>query len=128
ETPELIHKLMETVIKPVDAALQMRGTPFKGVLFVGLMMTSEGPKVIEFNVRFGDPETQSLMRRLDSDLVDLLFKAATGKLDEMPPGKLSKDTAMCVVMAAKGYPGSYKKGTDIKNIDQANTLPNVFVF
>jgi phosphoribosylamine--glycine ligase len=93
-----------------------RGTPFRGVLFAGLMITKDGPKLIEFNVRFGDPECQALVMRLDSDIVDLLHAAATGSL----AGKSVKwkpQAALCVVMAAKGYPGAYRRSTPIKGLD-----------
>ncbi len=126
-TPELERRTLEEIIKPTIAAMQEQGMPYKGVLFAGLMLTAEGPKLIEYNVRFGDPECQVLMMRLKSDLLDLLIASADGQLE----GKhvdLNDDCALTIVMAAKGYPGAYETGTIIKNVDAADNLPSVKVF
>jgi phosphoribosylamine--glycine ligase len=103
------------------------GHPYKGVLFAGLMITEQGPELIEYNCRFGDPECQVLMTRMESDIVPLLIATARGELS----GKevhWSDETALTVVMAAKGYPGSYDKGSVIQNIVTANTIENAYTF
>jgi phosphoribosylamine--glycine ligase len=97
-----------------------RGTPYQGVLFAGLMLTAEGPKLIEYNARFGDPETQVLMLRLNSDLVDLLHATATGALAGRS-ADWRPETALTVVMATKGYPGSYGKGSEIRNAEDLDS-------
>jgi phosphoribosylamine--glycine ligase len=101
--------------------------PYKGVLFAGFMVTDKGPKLLEFNVRFGDPETQVLMSRLDCDLLPILISAAQGKFDEQEI-KLKDKTALCVVMAANGYPGSYNKNTKIKKLEELDKLEDIIVF
>ncbi len=126
-TIPLEKEIMETIILPSMAGMKKDGNPFKGVLFAGLMITKNGPKLIEYNVRFGDPETQSLMARLDSDIVELLIATANGKLKGLNV-KFKPDAALCVVMAANGYPEAYKTGSVIKNIDAAEKLQNVIVF
>jgi phosphoribosylamine---glycine ligase len=120
-------EIMELVIDPVAKVMQARGTPFQGVLFVGLMMTAAGPKVLEFNVRFGDPECQVLMTRAMTDVLTALIATADGVLDSFDLC-WKDEAALSVVMAAEGYPGSYKKNTVIKGVDQANILENVKVF
>jgi len=117
-TDALCGEVMATIIRPTVATMAARGTPFKGVLYAGLMITDEGPQLIEYNVRFGDPECQVLMARLESDLLKLLYGSAQGDLDAIAPS-WSNDAAMTVVMAAKGYPGSYEKGTAIAGIEAA---------
>ncbi|MCV0424642.1 MAG: phosphoribosylamine--glycine ligase [Roseibium sp.] len=114
-TDALIADVMQRIIEPTIRTLANRGTPFKGVLYAGLMMTADGPKLIEYNTRFGDPECQVLMMRLKSDLLDLLLASADGTLDQVS-AEWSKEAALSVVMAAKGYPGSYDKGTEIKGL------------
>lgn len=114
----IIAQTMDTIVKPTVATMAKRGTPFKGVLFAGLMITEHGPKLIEYNTRFGDPECQVLMLRLQSDLLPLLIASCEGKLDEAT-AEWSDDVAMTVVMAANGYPGSYEKGTEINGLDAA---------
>jgi len=126
-TPELVETTMETIIKPTLQAMQDKGTPFKGVLYAGLMLTKDGPQLIEYNARFGDPETQVLMMRLQSDLLPLLMASAKGDLSEQTP-QWGTETALTVVMAARGYPGDYAKGTVIEGVDDANTLPDTVVF
>jgi phosphoribosylamine--glycine ligase len=125
-TPDIQKKVMEQMILPTAKALNDAGMPFCGVLFAGLMITKTGPRLIEYNARFGDPETQVMLPRLKSDLLDALYKCATGKLNEVTL-EWKDETALCVVMAAKGYPGTYQKGTVIKNLDKANAVPKAVV-
>ena len=103
------------------------GAPFTGDLFAGLMITDEGPKLIEYNVRFGDPETQAMMLRLDRDLLELLAATAEGRLATVTP-RWSTDSALTVVMAARGYPGAYLKGGEIGGIEAAEEGGDVKVF
>jgi len=126
-TPALVERTLAEIIRPTVAAMKARGTPFRGILYAGLMLTAEGPKLIEYNVRFGDPETQALMLRLDSDLLPLLVASAKGGLAGMS-AEWSDDAALTVVMAAQGYPGTYAKGTPIGGIAAADALPGVKVF
>lgn len=109
-TAELEAQVMERIIAPTVATLAAEGMPYSGVLFAGLMLTGEGPKLIEYNCRFGDPECQVLMTRLQSDLAELLLATAKGELANCPPPRLSDGYALTVVMAAKGYPGTPDKG------------------
>jgi phosphoribosylamine--glycine ligase len=125
-TPDIQKQVMEQMILPTAKALNDAGMPFCGVLFAGLMITKTGPRLIEYNARFGDPETQVMLPRLKSDLLDALYKCATGKLNEVTL-EWKDETALCVVMAAKGYPGTYQKGTVIKNLDKANAVPKAVV-
>ncbi|MBO6766364.1 phosphoribosylamine--glycine ligase [Maricaulis sp.] len=127
-TPELIDTAMKTIIEPVARGLAAEGHPFQGVLFAGLMVTKDGPKVVEFNIRFGDPECQVLMIRIDTDLLPYLMATATGALGEMPAIAWSPDPAITVVLAANGYPGDYKKGSVIKGVTEANRMEGVQVF
>ncbi len=115
-TPELNQAIMESVIRPTVAGLQAEGMPFCGFLYAGIMVTKEGPKVLEFNVRFGDPETQPILMRLQSDLVPLLLAALDGTLDDQS-ATWDPRTALGVVMAAGGYPGDYSKGHPINGLD-----------
>ena len=117
-TPQIAERVMRDIIEPTIAAMAARGMPYQGVLYAGLMLTAEGPKLIEYNVRFGDPETQVLMPRLKSDLVGLLVGAIEGDLLSLEP-QWSDATALTVVMAADGYPGEPLKGTPIKGIAAA---------
>jgi phosphoribosylamine--glycine ligase len=126
-TQALIARTMDTIVRPTVAAMARRGTPFRGVLYAGLMLTAEGPKLIEYNVRFGDPETQPMMMRLESDLLELLLATAEGKLAGVAP-RWRSDAALTVVLAARGYPGGYDKGGIISGIERANALPGVKVF
>ena len=125
-TDALAREIMETIIQPTLEGMAAEGRPYTGVLFAGLMITEEGPKTLEFNVRFGDPECQVLMARWDSDVLEALDAAARGQLADI---KLSwkEDTAMVVVMAANGYPGPYLNGTEIKRLDEANQVDGVTV-
>ncbi|EJF87527.1 phosphoribosylamine-glycine ligase [Bartonella vinsonii subsp. arupensis OK-94-513] len=126
-TPEMVHRTLKEIVEPILYSMNAMGSPFKGILFVGLMITKKGPELIEFNVRFGDPECQVLMMRLKEDILPLLLAAAQGNLEQKPL-QWSKKTALTVVMAAKGYPDSPQKGTVIRNLDQVKDLPNVKVF
>ena len=123
----LRKQVMETIIMPTVNAMAKEGMPYKGVLFAGLMLTKSGPKLLEYNARFGDPETQSLMMRLESDLVPLLLAVAKGSLGKVDI-RFKKQAALCVVMAAKGYPGAYEKGSGIGGLEKLATMPGVKVF
>ncbi|WP_411288730.1 phosphoribosylamine--glycine ligase [Phenylobacterium sp.] len=116
-TPELVEQVHARLVEPALRGIAADGAPYRGVLFVELMATRDGPKLVEFNARFGDPECQVLMLRLDSDLVPYLLACATGKLDQMPPPAWSDDPAICVVLAADGYPGAPKAGGAIAGAD-----------
>jgi phosphoribosylamine--glycine ligase len=126
-TPELSAQVMEQIIAPTVRAMNARGTPFKGVLYAGLMIKDGKAKLIEYNVRFGDPEAQVLMLRLRSDLLPALLAVAEGRLREVPL-EWHDDVALCVVMAAKGYPGAYERGSEIKGLAAAGADPNVVIF
>ena len=126
-TPAMIETTMARIIRPTVAAMAARGTPFRGVLFAGLMLTSSGPQLIEYNVRFGDPETQVLMLRLESDLLEALLATAQGNLDGITI-TWHDEAALAVVMAANGYPGPVTKGSEIRGLDAASGLPGVTVF
>jgi phosphoribosylamine---glycine ligase len=117
-TPELEQIVMERIIKPTVAGMAAEGRPFKGVLYAGLMLTAEGPKLIEYNVRFGDPECQALLPRLMSDLLPALVAARDGVLDGFDL-RWYPEISVCVVLAAKGYPGEPMKGSEIRGLDQA---------
>jgi phosphoribosylamine--glycine ligase len=127
-TDAVFAQTMERIIQPTIDGMAKDGTPFTGILFAGLMITDEGPKLIEYNVRFGDPECQVVMRRMQSDLVELLVAAEAGTLDSVTPPAWFTDPVVNVVLAAKGYPGSYKKGTIINGVDTANAREDVVVF
>jgi phosphoribosylamine--glycine ligase len=120
-------RIMREIMEPAVATMKKMGKPFSGVLFAGLMMTKTGPKLLEFNVRFGDPETEAILPRLKSDLLALLYAASKGMLDGVAI-KWHECAALCVVMAAQGYPGDYKKGSIIRELDQADTVIDSFVF
>jgi phosphoribosylamine--glycine ligase len=126
-TPALCARVMQEIIAPTVRAMQERGTPFKGVLYAGLMIKDGAAKLIEYNARFGDPETQVLMLRLKSDLLPALLAVAEGKLSSITLD-WHDDAAQCVVMAAKGYPGTYEKGSEIKGLEAASADPNVEIF
>ncbi len=126
-TDALSERIMREIVTPTLDAMRDRGTPFQGVLYAGLMMTAAGPKLIEYNVRFGDPECQVLMLRLKSDVLTLLLAAAHGDLRGVEPA-WSDSTAITVVMAANGYPGDYEKGTVIGDLDEAGAVEGVTVF
>ncbi len=126
-TPELERRIIDEILTPTVEAMKAEGAPFKGVLFIGLMITEEGPKVIEYNVRFGDPECQVLMMRLQSDILPALIATADGTLKNFDL-RWQPKAAMTVVLASDGYPGTYQKGTVIRNVDGAEADPDVTVF
>ncbi|MCZ6676608.1 MAG: phosphoribosylamine--glycine ligase [Candidatus Poribacteria bacterium] len=126
-TPELHEQVMDTIVYPAVRGMQAEGRPFQGVLYVGLMITETGPKVVEFNCRFGDPETQVLLPRMASDLVPLLEACIDGTLDEVVCD-WKPEPAVCVVMASGGYPDSYETGKPITGLERANALESVVVF
>ncbi len=118
-SPALEQEAIERIVKPTIAALAAEGIPYSGVLYAGLMLTKQGPKLIEYNARFGDPECQVLMLRLEDDLLDLLLATARGELAGRPAPRFRPDTALTVVMAARGYPGTPETGGSIQGIDAA---------
>lgn len=125
----LEKQIIEEIIEPTIKGMASEGCPFTGVLFAGLMIKDGKATLLEHNVRFGDPECQAIMMRLQGDLVDILQAAAQGRLDEVKDQvSWSRDPALCVVMAANGYPGSYQKNTVISGIDDANTVDDAYVF
>jgi phosphoribosylamine---glycine ligase len=126
-TPELTQRIMREVIAPTLRGMSERGSPFRGVLFAGLMINVHGPKVIEFNVRFGDPEAEVVLPRLKDDLLPLLLACANGTLRSDVP-RFYSDAALAVVMAARGYPGEPVRGSRIRGIEDAEAAPGVVVF
>ncbi len=129
-TPELLAEIETHVLVPTVHALKRGRRPFRGVLYAGIMMTNQGPRVLEFNCRFGDPETQPLLMRLRTDLLDLLEAVVDDRLGELPEEGLDWDPrpAVCVVMASQGYPGAYAKEKVISGLAEAKQLPGVKVF
>lgn len=123
----LISQIIKEILVPTVDGMNRHGSPYKGVLYAGLMLTQGGPRVLEFNVRFGDPETQPILMRLKSDLLEVMLATCSGRLDEVT---LNWDPrpAVCVVMSAGGYPGDYKKGDRITGISEAEKLQDVMVF
>ena len=126
-TPALERRVLEEIIQPTVAAMAAEGRPFRGVLYAGLMITKKGPELIEYNVRFGDPECQILCARLTSDLLPPLLATVEGGLKNLTL-RWRAETALLVVMAAKGYPGSYEKGSVIRGLDKAAAVPGVQLF
>lgn len=126
-TEEVSKIVQETIVKPTISALKKMGICYKGVLYVGLALTSKGPKVVEFNCRFGDPETQVVLPLLKTDLVDIMLAVAEGTLDRLDVNWYDKK-ALCVVMASGGYPGSYEKGKVITGVGEAESNADVIVF
>jgi phosphoribosylamine--glycine ligase len=125
---ELLEKVLTEVFIPMVHTMRKEGCPFQGILYAGLMLTPQGIKVLEFNVRMGDPETQPIMMRLKTDLAELLLAAAEGKLNQAKPLEWDPRPAVCVVMAAEGYPGNIRKGDVIKGIAEAEKIPETKVF
>jgi phosphoribosylamine---glycine ligase len=126
-TPELTQRVMDEIVLPTVRAMKAMGAPYKGVLYAGLMITAQGPKLIEYNVRFGDPECQVMMLRLMSDLVPALLACCDGVLGSFDL-RWYPDAALTVVMTAKGYPGSYAKGSVIDGLDAAAAVEGVEIF
>jgi phosphoribosylamine--glycine ligase len=126
-TDAMAARVMAEIIEPTVAAMTDMGRPFKGVLFAGLMIDENGPKLLEYNTRFGDPECQVLMTRLKSDLLPALMASRDGTLSHVDL-RWHDETALTVVMAANGYPGPYEKGSEIRNLEAAGKLPDVQVF
>jgi phosphoribosylamine--glycine ligase len=126
-TPALEQRALEEIVRPTARAMARAGMPYRGVLYAGLILTREGPKLIEYNVRFGDPECQVLMLRLKDDLLTLLLAACDGTLDKVSV-RWRDDHAITVVLATKGYPAAYQSGSEIRGIDRANDVEGVTVF
>ena len=126
-TDAVLKQINETVFRPMLDAMAKEGAPYKGVLYAGLMLTADGPKVIEFNCRFGDPETQAVLPRLQTDLTDILEACIAGKLDTQNI-VWTDAAAVCIVLAADGYPGKYAKGLEISGIAAAKSLPDTYIF
>jgi phosphoribosylamine--glycine ligase len=126
-TEQLMDQITKEILVPIVDGMNRNGTPYKGVLYAGLMITAGGPRVLEFNVRFGDPETQPILMRLKSDLLEVMLAVCDGRLDKV---ELLWDNrpAVCVVMASGGYPGSYEKGKIITGIKEAEQAGDVIVF
>jgi phosphoribosylamine--glycine ligase len=127
-TRELQDRAMDEIIQPTARAMAAAGTPFSGVLYAGLMLTADGPKLIEYNVRFGDPECEAIMPLIDGDFAELLNAVATGRLGEIEPPQLLAKHAMTVILAARGYPGPPVSGGLIREIEAAEQVEGVTVF
>jgi len=125
---DMLHWIEEHILVPTVHAMHRAGRPFQGVLYAGLIITRQGPKVLEYNVRFGDPECQPLMMRLQSDLAELLLAAVEGRLDRIEPPRWDPRPAVCVVMASAGYPGAYQKGLPIRGLEEAAHVPHSKIF
>src|SRR5262249_54318105 len=120
-------RVMAEIVLPTIEAMRREGVPFQGVLYVGLMITNEGPRVVEFNCRFGDPECQAILPRLDVDLLPLLAAVADGH--GLPSSlRWRSDSSICVVLASRGYPGAYETGLTIRGLDEAESQTGVAVF
>jgi phosphoribosylamine--glycine ligase len=126
-TPAVQKRIFDEILNPLLTGLKKKGITYRGVIYVGLMITKSGPKVLEFNVRFGDPECQPIMMRLKSDLVPLLEATIDGKLNQVQP-EWYEDPAVCVVLSARGYPGPYDKGDEIRGLDKLRHWEKGFVF
>jgi len=126
-TDELMQEIEDTIVRPTIDGLRQENCEYRGVLYCGIMVTDSGPKVLEFNVRFGDPETQVVVPRLKSDIVPLLMACAEGDLSGME-AEWTEEAAVCIVLASGGYPGKYEKGKPITGLDKAAKLPGVVVF
>ena len=127
-TAELEEQAMDQIVRPTARALAAAGTPFSGVLYAGLMLTADGPKLIEYNVRFGDPECEAIMPLIDGDFAELLLSVATGRLAETDPPRLLPKHSVTVIVAARGYPGTPASGGAIRAIEAAETVEGVTVF
>jgi len=125
--PTLVDDVVTRIVQPTVDELHRRGTPFSGVVYAGLALTAKGPRVIEFNARFGDPETQVVLARLESPLLGLLHAAAVGRLDEIEPPRWSERAAVTVVIAAADYPATPRSGDVVEGIDEAELVPEAYV-
>lgn len=125
--PELEAQIIREIVEPTLEAARAEGFPFQGVLYCGLMLTERGPMALEYNVRFGDPETQSILRRLDSDFVEIALASANGSLSTIRP-RWTDESTTCIVLASQGYPGKYPTGHTINGLDAAEELDGVVVF
>lgn len=125
-TPSLTHRVMTEIVTPTLRGMNERGSPFRGVLFAGLMVSEQRPRLIEFNARFGDPEAEVILARLDDDLLPFLVASANGTLRGSPP-RFSSDAALAVVMAGQGYPGQPLRGSRIGGLEDAESVPGVVV-
>lgn len=125
---DLLDRVAREIVRPTLDGMSREGTPYRGCLYVGLMLTSDGPRVIEYNCRFGDPETQVVLPLYPGDLADLLFKAASGNLGEGGAAGGWSGAAACVVLASGGYPDAYETAKVIRGLERAGSLPNVSVF
>ncbi|MFA4905070.1 MAG: phosphoribosylamine--glycine ligase [Candidatus Margulisiibacteriota bacterium] len=126
-TAKLLEKVQREILVPTIKGMEAESIPYKGVLYVGIMVTKNGPKVLEYNARFGDPETQCILPRLKTDLVEILFSIVDSRLSTISI-EWDPRPAVCVVMASGGYPGSYKKGIEIKGLNEARQLEDVIIF
>ena len=126
-TEELMSQIDREILVPVVDGMNRNGTPYRGILYAGVMVTAGGPRVLEFNVRFGDPETQPILMRLKSDLLEVMLAVCEGKLDKVDL-EWDQRPAVCVVIASGGYPGDYEKGKKISGLDQAGKIKDVVVF
>jgi phosphoribosylamine--glycine ligase len=126
-TDEIMEKVHREILIPTITGMEAEGHPYKGILYVGIMLTKDGPKVLEYNARFGDPETQCILPRLKTDLLEIMEKVVSHKLEVV---SLNWDPrpAVCVVLASGGYPGNYKKGIEIEGLNKARELDDVIVF
>ena len=120
--------MVEKILIPIVHEMKKDGREFRGCLYAGLMLTNQGPKVVEFNARLGDPETQAVLMRLKSDLAQVLYAAADGKLDTIEPLEWDSRPSVCVVMASAGYPGDYEKGKPLRGLNEAALVPDTKVF
>ena len=127
-TAQLEARAMDEIVRPTARAMAEAGTPFSGILYAGLMLTTDGPKLIEYNVRFGDPECEAIMPLIDGDFANLLHAVATGSLGEIGPPRLAPKHAMTVIVAARGYPGTPASGGLIREIEAAEQVEGVTVF
>ena len=126
-TPELHQHILKTIVTPTLQGMAAEGTPYRGILYFGLMLTEQGPKVLEFNARMGDPETQPVLFRLQTDLVDVFEAILERRLDQVEL-RWDNDCSVCVVLASGGYPGNFERGKVISGLSEADALPNVKVF
>ena len=125
---ELLSRVLSEIIHPAISGLKKEGIEYRGVLYAGIMITREGPKTLEFNVRFGDPETQAILPRLKSDLVQVMLAVSTGSLAKIKDLSWDDRACVCVVLASKGYPGDYEKEKEIFGLEEAGKMEDITVF